>query len=115
MDVDDYLAEQPEPQRGTLGALRETLRAILPEAEETISYGMPAFKIDGKAIAGYAGFKNHCSLFPHSGSVLPTLADELDGYEWSKGTLKFPIDEQLPEQLVRSVVSRRLEQLGIAA
>lgn len=110
--VDDYLAGAPEPHRGTLVALRETLRIILPEAIETISYNMPAFKVNGKAVAGYAYFKNHCSYFPHSGSVLPELSDALDGYSWSKGTLQFPIDQPLPEPLVRRLVAIRLEQLG---
>jgi uncharacterized protein YdhG (YjbR/CyaY superfamily) len=113
LTVDEYLEETPEPQRSTLAALRETLRRFLPEAEETISYGMPAFKLRGKAIAGYASFKNHCSYFPHSGSVLPELAEELSGYQWSKGTLQFPITEPLPEALVRRLVEVRLHQLGL--
>ena len=113
MTVDEYLEAAPEPHRGTLAELRATLRRILPDAEETISYGMPAFKLNGKAIAGYAHFKSHCSYFPHSGTVLPVLADDLAGYEHSKGTLKFAIDHPLPEPLVRRLVEVRLEQLGI--
>jgi len=75
---------------------------------------LPAFKVGGKAIAGYGSFKNHCSYFPHSGSVLPTLADQLGDYEWTKGTLHFPIDSPLPKALVVNLVTRRLEQLGIS-
>lgn len=111
--MDEYLEGAPEPQRSTLNDLRDTLRRILPDAEETISYNMPAFKVKGKAVAGFAWFKNHCSFFPHSGTVLPELAEQLEGYEWTKGTLKFGVDEPLPEDLVRRVVEVRLTQLGL--
>jgi uncharacterized protein YdhG (YjbR/CyaY superfamily) len=114
MTVDEYIGNVPEPQRTSLKRLRETLRRILPEATETISYAMPAFKQDGKAIAGYAAFKNHCSYFPHSGSVLPALADELAGYDWDAGTLRFPIDGELPIELVQKLVDTRLAMLGMA-
>jgi uncharacterized protein YdhG (YjbR/CyaY superfamily) len=113
MTVDEYLDSAPEPHRAALLELRAALRRLLPEAEECLSYGVPAFKVAGKAVAGYAYFKNHCSYFPHSGSVLPELTDdELAGYEWSKGTLKFPPGEPLPESLVARLVEVRLEQLG---
>ena len=114
MTVDEYLAAAPEPQRSTLTRLRCDLRALLPEATETISYGMPAFKQGGKAIAGYAYFKAHCSYFPHSGTVLPAIGDDLAGYEWTKGTLKFPVDQPLPVPLLRSLVATRLDQLGLS-
>ncbi|HEX6301822.1 MAG TPA: DUF1801 domain-containing protein [Acidimicrobiia bacterium] len=112
MTVSEYLDGAPEPQRSTLLALRATLREILPEAEETISYKVPALKVNGKAVAGYAYFKNHCSYFPHSGTVLPELEDDLADYEWSKGTLQFPIDQVIPKSLVRRLVEVRLSQLG---
>lgn len=114
MSIDEYLDGAPEPQKSTLLELRATLRKVLPEAEETISYNMPAFKVKGKAVAGFAYFKSHCSFFPHSGSVLPELSDELEGYEWTKGTLKFPVDQPLAEDLVRRIVGVRMEQLGVA-
>jgi uncharacterized protein YdhG (YjbR/CyaY superfamily) len=112
MSVDEYLEAAPEPQRSTLIDLRETLRRILPEASEELSYGMPAFKLGGKAVAGYAHCNNHCSYFPHSGTVLPEVADQLEGYDWDKGTLRFPIDQPLPDDLVETMVAKRLEQLG---
>ena len=113
MTVDEYLDEAPEPQRTTLGALRETLRAILPDAEEGLSYGVPAFLVDGKPVAGYAHAKRHCSYFPHSGDVLDRVeSDLLEGYDWSKGTLRFPVDEPLPEPLVRRLVEIRQELLA---
>ena len=114
MTVDEYLDGAPEPHRATLAQLRATLRELLPSAVESVSYGMPAFELGGKAIAGYAYFKNHCSYFPHSGSVLSAVAGELEGYDWSKGTLRFPVDEPLPKTLVGRLVRVRLEQVGLS-
>jgi uncharacterized protein YdhG (YjbR/CyaY superfamily) len=111
MSVDDYLDEAPEPQRSTLMVLRSTLRDLLPEAAEAMSYGMPAFLVDGKPVAGYAWAKGHCSYHPHSGAVLSELAGRLDGYDWSKGTLRFPVDEPLPRKLVARLVEVKLEHL----
>jgi uncharacterized protein YdhG (YjbR/CyaY superfamily) len=68
-EVDKYLASLREPKRGTLEALRRTILHILPGAEQCISYGVPAFRLQGKVIAGFAAFKNHLSYLPHSGSV----------------------------------------------
>ena len=114
MTVDEYLEATPEPQRSTLLELRRTLRDLLPEATEEISYGVPAFKVGGKAIAGYASYKNHCSYFPHSGRVLSELAGELSQYDWDKGTLRFPTDEPLPPALVGRLVQVRLAHLDLA-
>jgi len=112
--VDDYLDGAPEPQRSTLVTLRAALRELLPDASEELSYGVPAFKVGGKAVAGYAYFQKHCSYFPHSGSVLSELAaDELAEYEWSKGTLRFPVDEPLADSLVARLVNVRKAQLGL--
>lgn len=111
-EVDEYLMQAPEPHRSTLGELRGLLCELLPGAEEGLSYGVPVFKEKGKAIAGYAYFKKHCSYFPHSGSVLPGMAAELGDYEWSKGTLKFPPDQPLPRELVQRLVEARREMLG---
>lgn len=104
-----YLAAQPEPQRSTLEATAATLRTLLPSAEECISYGMPAFKVDGTAIAGIAGFRRHCSYFPHSGATLGRIAEHLTGYDFDEGTLRFAIDTPLPRDLLRRLVIARLE------
>ncbi len=113
MTVDEYLDAAPEPQRSTLRQLRAKLALMLPAAEESLSYGVPAFKVGGKAVAGYAHGKRHCSYFPHSGSVLPQVEPELlEGYDWSKGTLRFPIDEIPGEALLRRLVDIRLEMLN---
>ncbi|MGE3619951.1 MAG: iron chaperone [Acidimicrobiia bacterium] len=113
-EIDQYLAELDEPRRATLAALRRSILAVVPDAEEGLSYGMPAFKVGGKAVAGFGAFKRHLSYLPHSGHVLATLADELDGYELSKGALRFPIDTPLPDALVARLVTARLAQLGLA-
>jgi uncharacterized protein YdhG (YjbR/CyaY superfamily) len=111
--VDAYLSAAPEPQRSTLEELRATLASILPQAEEGMSYGVPAFKVDGKAVAGYAYATRHCSYFPHSGSVLSLVEPELlEGYDWSKGTLRFPVDQAPSAHLVRRLVEIRLAMLG---
>ncbi len=103
-----YLAAQPEPQRTTLQAVAVALHKILPGAQACISYGMPAFKTDGLAVAGFAGFKHHCSYFPHSGSVIPQLTAELSAYDCDAGTLRFPVDQPLPVAVLRLLVSTRL-------
>ena len=111
--IDDYLDGVPEPKRSTLLALRADLKKLLPNAEECISYAMPGFRLEGKMVAGFAAFKNHLSYFPHSGQVLPELADELGDYKWATGTLQFAIDQPLPLELVRLLVNTRLEQAGL--
>lgn len=109
-DVDAYLALLEEPKRATLSRLRETILSILPRAEQGLSYGMPAFRVDGKTIAGFAAFKRHLSYLPHSGSVFPELTEELAGYSLSLGALRFPIDKPLPQDLVRKLIVVRLRQ-----
>jgi len=109
-DIDAYLAELDEPKRSTLRGLRKTIRLIVPEAEQCMSYGMPAFRLRGKVIAGFAAFKDHLSYFPHSGSVIPELHEAVSTYVTSKGTLRFPVDTPLPEDLVRKLIAVRMRQ-----
>ncbi|MDO8942165.1 MAG: DUF1801 domain-containing protein [Desulfobacterales bacterium] len=109
-DIDEYLAGVPEPARSTLNKIRAMVRsAAPPEATEAISYGMPAFKYKG-ALVAFAAFKNHCSLFPMSGSVLAEFQEELKDYRTSRGTLQFPLDKPLPAALVKKLVKARVEQ-----
>ena len=110
-EVDEYLAAIAEPKRGTLEQLRKTILEIVPDAEQCISYGMPAFRQDGKVVAGFAAFKDHLSYLPHSGSVLPELADDLAGYTASKGALQFTVDRPLPKALVKKLIAVRQRQL----
>ncbi len=109
--IDEYLAALDEPKRKTLEALRQTIHGIIPRAEECISYGMPAFRLEGKVIAGFAAFKNHLAYLPHSGSVLGELSDDLAGYESTAGSLHFPIDKPLPRSLVKKLIATRLEEV----
>ena len=75
-----------------------------------MSYGMPAFKLRGKTIAGFAAFKNHLSYVPHSGSVIPQLAKETERYTSTKGSLHFPIDKPLPRTLVKKLIAVRMAE-----
>jgi uncharacterized protein YdhG (YjbR/CyaY superfamily) len=109
-DIDRYLASLEEPKRSTLEALRTTILEILPEAEQCLSYGVPAFRVQGKVVAGFAAFKNHLSYLPHSGSVFPELRDELAKYKTSTGALQFAIDRSLPKSLVRKLIAVRKRQ-----
>ena len=111
-EVDEYLANLEEPKRTTLQELRQTIRSIVPEAGEGISYGMPAYRLRGKVIAGFVAFKNHLSYLPHSGSVFAEIADDLAGYVTSKGALQFPIERPLPKALVKKLIAIRLRQVG---
>jgi uncharacterized protein YdhG (YjbR/CyaY superfamily) len=110
-EIDAYLASLEAPARGTLEELRRTILQVVPDAEEGLSYGVPAFRVRGKAVAGFAAFKNHLTYVPHSGSVLGDLGDVVAGYETSKGSLKFAIDTPLPEDLVSKLVAARLREL----
>jgi uncharacterized protein YdhG (YjbR/CyaY superfamily) len=115
-EIDQYLGALDEPKRAALSQLRDTIVAIVPEAEQCISYGMPAFKLRGKTIAGFAAFKSHLSYLPHSGSVIPQLTKETEGYTKTKGSLHFPVDEPLPKELVKKLLdARMLEAFGPAA
>jgi uncharacterized protein YdhG (YjbR/CyaY superfamily) len=109
-EIDDYLASLEEPKRTTLTALRQSILDVIPEAEQCISYGLPAFRVQGKVIAGFGAFKNHLSYLPHSGSVFSELGDELAKYKTSSGALQFPVDAPLPTVLVRQLVTIRLRQ-----
>lgn len=109
-EIDEYLDGLDETKRTTLAKLRQTILDILPEAEQGMSYGLPAFKVGGKTIAGFAAFKSHLSYLPHSGSVFPELSDELQGYTTSSGALRFGIGEPLPAPLVKKLIEVRLRQ-----
>ena len=99
-EVDDYLADLDEPKRSTLQQLRQTILEIVPEAEEGMSYRLPAFRLNGIVIAGFAAFKDHLSYLPHSGSVFPDLQEEVACYRTSKGAL------QIRDRLATAEVSR---------
>jgi uncharacterized protein YdhG (YjbR/CyaY superfamily) len=109
-EVDQYLKGVEEPKRSTLEALRRTILEIVPDAEQVISYRVPAFRVRGKTVAGFAAFKNHLSYLPFSGSALRQLADELEGYTMTKSALHFPVDRPLPKTLVKKLIAVRLAE-----
>jgi len=106
-DVDEYLLGVEEPKRATLETLRSTILEIVPEADQLISYGMPAFRVEGKTVAGFAAFRKHLSYLPFSGTVLSQLTDELEGYTMTKSALHFGVDEPLPKALVEQLIAVR--------
>lgn len=114
--VAEYLNDCPEDKRVALERLRERVLAWLPDAEECMSYGIPGYRENGKIIVGIAAYAHHLSWFPHSGRVLPAIAGNpqikhlLDGYDWNKGTLRFPTDHALPDELIGALISIRREQ-----
>ena len=113
-EIDAYLAALDEPQRSTLEALRRSILTVVPDAEQCISYRMPAFKVHGRTVAGFAAFKNHLSYLPHSGDVLGDLGDAVAGYEGTPGSLHFPVDKPLPDALVRKLVEAKMRRLGLS-
>jgi uncharacterized protein YdhG (YjbR/CyaY superfamily) len=110
-EIDEYLRGVDEPKRRTLQALRRTILEIVPDAEQGISYRVPAFRIRGKVVAGFAAFKDHLSYLPFSGSVLGQLGDELREYTMTKSALHFPVDRPLPKQIVERVIAARLTEM----
>jgi uncharacterized protein YdhG (YjbR/CyaY superfamily) len=109
-EIDQYLSTLDEPKRATLTKVRDTIVAIIPDAEQCISYGMPAFKLRGKTVAGFAAFKSHLSYLPHSGSVIGQLAKETEGYTKTKGALHFSVDQPLPQELVKKLLDTRMAE-----
>ena len=110
-DVESCIAATPEPARTMLVKMREAIRSVLPaEAQEVISYRMPAFKLK-KVLVWYAAFKDHCSLFP-TGAVLNEFRGDLAKFKTAKGTIQFPLDKPLPLPLIKKLVKARLEQSG---
>jgi uncharacterized protein YdhG (YjbR/CyaY superfamily) len=109
-NIDGYLARVPEPARTTLSKLRAAIRSALPpEASETISYRIPAFK-HKQVLVWFAAFSDHCSFFP-TAAVIAAFKSQLKPYSTSKGTIQFPTNKPLPSALVKKMVKARLAQL----
>ncbi|HSX02219.1 MAG TPA: DUF1801 domain-containing protein [Candidatus Saccharimonadia bacterium] len=108
--IDDYLQQVEPPQRAELERVRRIIQQVAPEAVETISYAMPAFKYRGKYLAAFAAFKDHLSLFPTAEPVA-ALQTRLGDFATSKGTIQFTIDKPLPEPLIRDLMAHRLRAI----
>lgn len=112
--VDEYIAAQPVPARQKLEQVRTAIRKAVPEAVEVIGYGMPGYKLNGKPMLYFAGFKEHYSLFAASGTFFSALRDELRGYELRKGTVQFPLDQPVPVKLISRIAKLRAEGIAMS-
>jgi uncharacterized protein YdhG (YjbR/CyaY superfamily) len=109
--IDTYLATLPTGQREALQRLRAQVERLVPEAEETISYGMPAFKLHGRFLLSVAGWKAHCSIYPLTDTFLAAHAHKLEGFGRTKGSLHFTPEAPLPEALVEDLIRERVADL----
>ncbi len=108
-DVDAFIEASPSETQEKLREMRQIIKSAIPKAEEKISYKMPAYKLNGKWIAGFAGFKNHIGYYPMSGSLLEDFKDEIKDYVSSKGAVQFPLDKPLPVQLIKKLINARIK------
>ena len=113
--VDEYLAAQPEAMRPKLQQVRAAIKRSVPQAEEGIGYRMPGYKLHGKPMLYFAGFKEHYSLFGASGTFLGALEDELRGYELRKGTVRFPLTKPVPVRLISRITKLRAAAIAQTA
>jgi uncharacterized protein YdhG (YjbR/CyaY superfamily) len=108
--VDEYIAAQPEPLQRVLRRVRKIIQEALPSAEETMSYQIPAYKLQGRAVLYFAGWKRHYSLYPASRQLITTLKHELAGHTVTKGTIRFPLSEKVPVQLIERIAKCRAKE-----
>ena len=110
--IDECLAPLAEDQRAALEKLRKTIHSAVPEAEECISYGLAAFRLNGKPLVGFGASAKHCALYLMSGSIVESLQDDLKKYDTSKGTIRFAADKPLPVALVKKLLRARIAEIG---
>lgn len=110
--IDEYLAELDEPKRSTLAGLRAVLLELEPRLTETIGWGAPIFKLNGKNVAGICAFKNHLVYSPQSADVMTSHVDQLAGYVTSKSSFQFPIDQAPPRELIESLLAARIAEIS---
>jgi uncharacterized protein YdhG (YjbR/CyaY superfamily) len=110
--VDEYIAAQPEASQKALRLLRSTIRKAAPRAEETISYKMPAYKLKGEPLFFFAGWRQHCSIYPASATIVAAFAEEIAPYFDRKSTLRFPLKQGVPVQLLERIVRFRVGEIS---
>ena len=110
--VDEYLAAVTDEQRVVLEKIRKAIRSAAPKAEECISYQLAAFRLDGRPLVAFGATASHCAFYPMSGSTVAAHKDELEGYQTSKGTIRFQSSKPLPVSLVKKLVKARLAELA---
>ena len=108
-DIDSYIAMQPEDERAELEELRQIIKSVASEAEEVISYAMPAFKYHGMLV-GFMNTKNHWGLYPWTGRIVELFVKELKGYTTTKGSIHLPKNKPLPEELIKKIVKHRMKE-----
>jgi uncharacterized protein YdhG (YjbR/CyaY superfamily) len=108
--IDEYLAAVSDDKRAALEKLRKTIKAAAPKAEEGISYGLAAFRLNGKPLVAFGASANHCAFYPMSSTTVRVYQDELKDYDTSKGTIRFQPDKPLPAALVRKLVKARIAE-----
>jgi uncharacterized protein YdhG (YjbR/CyaY superfamily) len=113
-NIDEYLARLSADQRAALERLRKAIKATAPGAEECISYQIPAFRLHGKLLVGFGAAARHCSFYPMSAETVQAHKGELEGYDTSKGTIRFQADAPLPANLVRKLVKARIAENAAA-
>lgn len=109
--VQSYMTSLSPDSRRLLKQVRETIRAAAPDAVEHFSYGIPGFRLDGKPLLWYAAFKDHMSLYPMTAAIKRVHADELERYEMSKGTIRFPLSKPPSSALVKRLVKTRIAEI----
>jgi uncharacterized protein YdhG (YjbR/CyaY superfamily) len=111
-NVEAFIRASPKGTQAKLRELRGIIRALVPQAEEVISYRMPTYKLNGKPLVGFAGFKHHIGFYPMSGSFLDDYKEELRDYVTSKGAVQFPSAEPLPVALIKRLIRDRINSLA---
>lgn len=106
--IDAYIAAQPKESRGVLERVRQTIRKAMPRAEEVISYSIPAYRLDGRVVIYFAGWKAHYSIYPANARLVAAFRKELAPYEVNeKGTIRFPLSEPVPTKLIAEIAKFR--------
>ena len=112
--VDDYIGAQPEAVQRVLDRVRRAIRKAAPQAEESISYQMPTYKVNGKRMLYFAGWKQHFSLYPANDRLVAAFKDELAPYEIEKGTIRFPLSRPVPVKLIERIAKFRAGEIAAA-